>query len=180
MEGDGANPRLVIEKACCAGWMPDGRTFVYFSLEDGQLYMYDPSTKSAKQLTSEEGVYAKGTPSPDGKWVVFMSIAAGNIDVKAVPTEGGESISVVATPRQDFHPFFSPSGKWVYFQLDHKNLYRVPGPAQAWRKAEPEKVTNFAESGLFLEDPDVSSNGRQLVCSRRRTAGDIWLLSLNK
>ncbi|MFN2502420.1 MAG: protein kinase [Pyrinomonadaceae bacterium] len=180
MEADGANPRLVMEKAGFVGWVPDGRSFTYFSLQDGQLYLYVLSAKSTKQLTDEEGVYAKGTPSPDGKWVAFMSIASGNIDIKAVPIEGGESISVVATSRQDFHPVFSPSGKWLYFQLDHKNIYRVPGPAQAWSKADPEKVTNFAESGLFLEDPHISSDGRKLIYSRRRTAGDIWLLSLNK
>ncbi len=180
IEADGANPRLMLEKACCAGWMPDGQSFIYFSLKDAQLYLYDLPSKSARQLTNEKGVYAKGTPSPDGKWVVFMSIATGNIDIRAVPIEGGESISVVATPRQDFHPVFSPSGKWLYFQLDHKNIYRVPGPAQAWRKADPEKVTNFPESGLFLEDPQISGNGNELIYSKRRTAGDIWLLSLNK
>ena len=75
---------------------------------------------------------------------------------------------------------FSPSGKWLYFQLDHKNVYRVPGPAQNWRKAEPEKITNFAESGLFLEDPQISHDGRKLIFSRRRTTGDIWLMNLAK
>jgi serine/threonine protein kinase/Tol biopolymer transport system component len=180
MEADGANPRLVIEKAGFVGWLPDGRALTYFSLEDGQLYFYDLASRSSRKLTDEEGVYAKGTPSPDGKWVAYMSIAQGNIDIRAVPIEGGESISVIATDRQDFHPVFSPSGKWLYFQLDHKNIYRVPGPAQGWRKSEPEKVTNFPESGLFLEDPKVSSKGDRLVYSKRRTAGDIWLLSLNK
>lgn len=180
IEADGANPRLILEKACCAGWLPDGRSFTYFSLKDAQLYLYELSSKSTKQLTSEDGVYGKGVPSPDGKWVAFMSIVTGNMDIKAVPIDGGESISVVTTSRQDFHPVFSPSGRWLYFQLDHKNIYRVPGPAQAWRKADPEKATNFAESGLFLEDPHISSNGNKLMYSKRRTAGDIWLLSLNK
>lgn len=180
MEADGANPRLVIEKAGFVGWLPNGQSLTYYSLEDGQLYLYDLASKSSRKLTDEEGVYAKGTPSPDGKWVAYMSIAQGNIDIRAVPIEGGESISVIATDRQDFHPVFSPSGKWLYFQLDHKNIYRVPGPAQSWRKSEPEKMTNFPESGLFLEDPKVSSKGDRLVYSKRRTTGDIWLLSLNK
>lgn len=180
IEADGANPRLMLEKACCAGWQRDGSSFTYFSFEDGQVYLYDMPSKSARQLTSEDGVYGKGVPSPDGKWVAFMSIATGNMDIKAVSIDGGESISVVSTARQDFHPVFSPSGKWLYFQLDHKNIFRVPGPAQAWRKAEPEKVTDFPESGLFLEDPHITTDGGKLIFSRRRTAGDIWLLALNK
>ena len=180
MEADGANPRPVIEKAGFVGWMPDGRSFTYFSFQDAQLYLYDLTTKNAKKLTDEEGVYAGDVPSPDGKWVVYMSIATGNVDIRAVSTDGGESISIVATPRQDFHPSFSPSGKWLYFQLDHKNIYRVPGPAQNWRKASPEKVTNFSESGLFLEDPQISRDGRQLLYSRRRTAGDIWVMKISQ
>jgi hypothetical protein len=87
---------------------------------------------------------------------------------------------VVETPREDFHPFISPSGRWLYFQPDHKNLYRVPGPAQGWRQAEPEKVTNFPESGLFLEDPQISRDGRYLFYSRASITGDIWIMNLGK
>lgn len=180
MEADGANPRLVMEKAGFVSWMPDGGSFTYASMSDGQLYLYDLATKAARKLTDEEGIFGSGIPSPDGKWLAFMSIAEGNIDIRAVPIEGGSSISVVATPRQDFHPMFSPSGRWLYFQLDHKNIYRVPGPTQGWRQAPPEKVTNFAESGLFLEDPHISLDGKKLIYSRRRTTGDIWLLELPK
>ena len=118
--------------------------------------------------------------SSDGKWIAFMSIASGNVDIRAVPIEGGQSRTVVASDQQDFHPTFSPSGKWVYFLLDHRNLYRVPGPAQNWREANPEKVTNFPESGLFLEDPHISPKGDSLIYARRRTTGDIWVMSLNK
>ncbi len=81
---------------------------------------------------------------------------------------------------QDYHPSISPSGKWLYFQPDHKNLYRVPGPAQDWRKAEPEKVTNFPESGLLLEDIQVSRDGRRVLYSRGRITGDIWLMNFGK
>ena len=72
---------------------------------------------------------------------------------------------------------FSPSGRWLYLQFEHKNLYRVPGPAQDWKAAEPQKVTDFPESaGLFLEDPQFSLDGKQLLFSRGRISGDIWIL----
>jgi hypothetical protein len=70
----------------------------------------------------------------------------------------------------------SPSGNWVYYQVDHKNIYRLPGPAQGWRKAEPQKITDFPESGLFIEDPRLSMDGKQLIYSRGRITGDLWLL----
>lgn len=43
-----------------------------------------------------------------------------------------------------------------------------------------EKVTNFSESGLFLKDPKLSRDGRQLLYSRRRTTGDVWIMRLGQ
>jgi len=84
---------------------------------------------------------------------------------------------VVATPGEDYHPFFSPSGRWLYFEPNHKNLFRVPGPGQQWRQAPPQQVTHFPESGLSLEDPQISPDGRQLGFARGRTTGDVWILT---
>lgn len=180
MAADGANPQLLIENAGVPRWMPGSDAFVYQSFADGQIYVYELASKSSRRITDEEGIYGIGGVSPDGKWLVYHSIAAGNVDVWAIPLAGGESRPVVNTRRQEFHPFVSPSGKWLYYTLDHGNLYRVPGPGQNWRKAQPEKVTNFPETGLFLEDAHISRDGRQLVYSRRRTTSDIWVMNLGR
>ena len=177
---DGANPRMLVEKAGNFYWVPDGRSIVYFSPADRQLYVFNLADNNVRQLTFEPKVVAIFTNSPDGKWVIFQTLQSGNIDLKVIPIEGGESRTVVATPHQDYHPSMSPSGRWLFFQLDHKNLYRVPGPAQNWRPAEPEKVTNFPESGLFLEDPQISRDGRQLLYSHGHVTGDIWLMKVGK
>jgi Tol biopolymer transport system component len=183
MSADGANPRLLTENAANPKWLPSGLGLSYGSVVDGrqnQLNIFDVATRAARRLTNEPGVVPISTFSPDGKWLIYQSNQSGNIDLRAVPVEGGESRIAVATPHQDYHPFVSPSGKWLYFQLDHKNIYRVPGPAQDWRKAEPEKVTNFPESGLFLEDPQISRDGRKLLYSHGRITGDIWIMNLGK
>lgn len=182
MSADGANPRSVIENATNPMWLPDGRAILYGAIVEGrnQLFLFDLTAKSSRRLTNEVGTVPISAFSPDGKWMIHQSNASGNIDLRAWPLAGGESRFVVATPHQDYHPFVSPSGKWLYFQLDHKNIYRVPGPAQDWRKAEPEKITNFPESGLFLEDPQISLDGRQLLYSRGRISGDIWIMNLGK
>ena len=182
MSADGANPHLLIENAGSPMWQPDGRAIVYATIVEGrnQLFIFDLVTKGVRRLTNGLGTVPIGTFSPDGKWLIHQSNASGNIDLRAWPLAGGEPRFVVATPHQDYHPFVSPSGKWLYFQLDHKNIYRVPGPAQDWRKSDPEKITNFPESGLFLEDPQISRDGRQLLYSRGRITGDIWILNLRK
>jgi Tol biopolymer transport system component len=183
MSADGANPRLLIENASNPKWAPSGFALAYGSVVEGrqnQLSIFDLGTRSARQVTNEPGVVPICDFSPDGKWLIYQSNPRGHIDLKAIPVEGGESRVVVGTPHQDYHPFVSPSGRWLYFQLDHKNIYRVPGPAQDWRQSEPEKITNFPESGLFLEDPQLSRDGRRLLYSRGRITGDVWIMSLGK
>ena len=182
MTADGANPQLVIEKAAyfSLSWTPDSRGLVYFSQVDNQIHLFDLFARTARRLTNEQDISFLPTVSPDGKWLIFQSTLAGNVDIRAAPINGGDSRSVVSTSHQDFHPFVSPSGRWLYFQLDHKNIWRVPGPAQDWRSSAPEKVTNFPESGLFLEDPQISRDGRELLYSRGRITGDLWLMNLGR
>jgi serine/threonine protein kinase len=183
MSADGAKPRLLTETAVNPQWGPSGLTLVYGSVAEGrqnQLFMFDLATNTSRRLTNEPAVVPLSTFSPDGKWLIYQSNQSGNVDLRAVPISGGASRIVVATPHGDYHPFVSPSGKWLYFQLDHKNIYRVPGPAQEWRRAEPEKVTNFPESGLFLEDPQISRDGHWLLYSHGRITGDVWIMNLGK
>ena len=182
MAADGANPQLTIEKAAyfSLSWTPDSSGLVYFSLIDNQIHLFDLSARSSRRLTDEQNISFVPTVSPDGKWLIFQSTLAGNIDIRAVMIAGGEARDVVKTIHHDFHPFVSASGRWLYFQSDHKNISRVPGPAQDWRASEPEKVTNLPESGLFLEDPQFSRDGRELLYSRGRITGDLWLMDLGK
>lgn len=182
MSEHGANPQLLLPEVRNFRWMPDGQRIVYQSTRDVQLYLFDVRDKSgqSQRLTDEQGVTGMLAISPDSQWIVYQSTMKGTVDVRAVRTVGGPSRVIVETPHEDYHPFVSPYGKWLYFQPDHKNLYRVPGPAQDWRRAEPEKVTNFRESGLFLEDPQISRDGRQLFYSRARITSDIWLMRVSR
>lgn len=177
MEPDGANPRLLMRASGQLRWLPDSRRLVYFSRPERQLYVFDLTSRNARRLTNEPDVMPVTAVSGDGKWLAYQSTAAGNVDVRAIPVEGGPSRPIVTTPHQDYDPFFSPSGKWLYFHLDHKNIYRVPGPAQNWKRSDPKKVTDFPESGLpLIEDPQITRDGRQLLYTRGRTTADIWIL----
>lgn len=183
MSADGVNPQPLHPGVRNFRWIPDadGQRIVYQSTGDKQLYLFDIRAKSAQRLTAEDGITGTFTISPDGQWVVYQSTLNGsNVNVLAVQTSGGPSRAIVETPRDHGHPFVSPFGRWLYFQREHKNLYRVPGPAQGWRQATPEQVTHFPESGLFLEDPQISRDGRQLFYSLARITGDIWIANLGK
>jgi len=181
MASDGAGPRLLVEKARVPSWMPDSRRIVHLSTVDNYLYLYDPATRRRRRVSGEPTLAPLNIVSPDGKWVVYQSSAEADISIRAHAIESGETRVVISAPGQGLmHPLVSPSGNWFYYQPNHKNLYRLPGPAQGWRKAEPQKVTNFRESGLFIEDPRLSMDGKQLIYSRGRITGDLWLLKFPK
>jgi Tol biopolymer transport system component len=176
MDADGANPRQVLEGNGLTRWL-NGSEILYQNLKN-QIFLYELGSGHSRQVSTQPDIPTMLTPSLDGKWIVYQSTGkdAANVDAHAVRLDGGQPRVVASTPRQDYHPFFSPSGRWVYFQPDHKNLYRVPGPAQDWKQADPVKITDFPESGLFLEDPQISRDGKQLLYSRGKITGDIWIL----
>ncbi len=176
---DGGSPRPLVEKSGSFQWMPDGRRIVHFSWADQDFHVLNLETKLSRPLTDEPRAMQILALSADGAWLVYQSTIAGSVDLHAVPTSGGPARVVVASSHLSYHPFLSPSGRWVYYFRDHKDLYRVPGPAQRWRRAEPEKVTDFRlKSGEFLEDPQLSADGRHLLYAHGRLTGDIWLLDL--
>jgi eukaryotic-like serine/threonine-protein kinase len=178
MAADGAGPRRLIEKGRSASWMPDNRGIVYCSTVDKYLYLFDLASRRSRKVTDEPTMAPLNTVSPDGKWIVYQSSAETSITIRARPIDGGTTLVVAATPGQmgSGHPMLAPSGNWFYYQVDHKNVYRVPGPVQGWRKTEPVKVTSFPEFGLFIEDPRLSPDGKQLIYSRGKIVGDLWLL----
>jgi Tol biopolymer transport system component len=179
MDADGANPQFITEipEANFVDWASDGTGILYYSDMEKQLCLYDLATKTSRRITNEPGVRPGIEVSSDGQWILYLSTKDnGSGDIRAIPVKGGESIPVVATPKEDGHPVTAPSGRWLYFQLDHKNVYRVPGPNQNWRAAEPEKITNFPETNLYLEDFQLSHDGRALMYSHGRIVGDLWLI----
>jgi len=174
MTPDGVAPRrLAGEAGQYHDWVDAGRLLAQRGLED--LVVIDTGSGSTRPVA---GARARTYFAVDstGEWVVSQTGERGTIDLEAVPLAGGVPRIVVSTSAEDYHPSFSPSGRWLYFQPDHKNLYRVPGPAQNWRGAEPERVTHFSPTGLFLEDPQISRDGRRLLYARGRTTSDLWLL----
>ena len=52
----------------------------------------------------------------------------------------------------------------------------MPGPAQGWATAPPEKVTNFSGPDLYIENPRISQDGSTLVYTRGKRTGDIVIL----
>ncbi len=175
MNADGTSPRRVaqIQGAGAPVWMPDGAK------------MLTPRGDSLLELDLASG---RTVPVPgadartlfivdrSGQWVVFQTRRGGSNALAVVPIAGGTARPVVDKTYEAFHPFFSPSGRWLYFQQNHKNIFRVPGPAQDWKSAPPQEVTDFSGNDLYIEDPKISRDGSKLFFTRGRSNADIVIL----
>jgi Tol biopolymer transport system component len=144
-----------------------------FSADPDQLFILDVSSGRERQLTTSRSDKYEGRWLPDGRWIVVPSNAGGSVQVWKVSAQGGEERVLTSGDERMRHVFWSPDGRWVYVQPSHRNIYRLPaegGPLQ--------RVTNFPESGLFLEEPTISPDGKFLVYSRSRGGSSLWLLTL--
>jgi Tol biopolymer transport system component len=153
----------------------DGGAIV-FSRQVGsvfQLFETDLVTRQKRQLTSSPGDKFTGVKSPDGRWVAFNSNAGGSIQVWRMPASGGKEERLTTGDERMRHLFWSPDSRWIYVQPSHRNVWRLPaagGPLQ--------QVTRLPESGLYIDEPSLSPDGRSLVYVRATGGSSLWLLTL--
>ena len=158
-------------------WLPGGRLLYNHR---GTLHVVDVASGKDQPLA------VRGpkpmpifTTSSDGRWLAYQtSTPESGVDMAVASIPEGEGRWLVRSPKEDYHASGTAAGTWLYFQMDHRNVWRVPGPAQGWRPAPPQQVTFVNEPGLFLEDPQVSADGRRLFYSKIRTEGDLWVVDL--
>ncbi|MFQ5816621.1 MAG: protein kinase [Terriglobia bacterium] len=154
---------------------PDGRKLLYAYRVDGfvQLFVLDLASRQERQLTFDPSDHYSGDWSPDGRWIALISNAGGTIQVWRMPASGGEPQRLTSGYERMRHAFYSPDGRWLYVQPSHRNIYRMPasgGPL--------EPVTTFPKSGLFLEEPALSPDGRYLAYCRSRGGSSLWVLTI--
>jgi Tol biopolymer transport system component len=177
MNADGTNPRRVADDSGMAAWLPDGKSVL--ALRGAGIVRIDLATASAAAVAGSS-TRTWFTLDRQGEWIALQSDQGGVMTIAAIPVTGGETRVLVGPPLGGYHPFFSPSGRWLYFQRNHKNLFRIPGPAQDWKSAPPQPVTNFSGVDLYLEDPKLSRDGTRLYFTRGRRTGDILILHMNR
>ena len=154
---------------------PDGLSLVYAYQKGSyyQLFVLDLASRQERQLTTSASDKYFPAWSPDGHWIVYSSNAGGSVQIWRIPASGGEEKVLTSGYERMGHPFYSPDARWIYVQPSHLNIYRMPasgGPLQ--------KVTNFPESGLFLEEPTLSPDGRWLAYCRSNGGSSLWLLKI--
>lgn len=158
-----------------APFSPDGRDLLYIYNKDGflQLFTIDVATRQEHQLTFSASDKYDPIWSPDGQWCVYSSNQGGYVQIWKIAIAEGKEQRLTTGYDRIRHLSFSPDGHWIYLQPNHLNIYRMPaggGPFQ--------KVTKFTESGLFIEEPKLSPDGRWLAYCHNNGESSLWLVEL--
>jgi Tol biopolymer transport system component len=179
MNADGTSPRPVtdVDGLGQAAWLPDARSLLIS--RGATVLRVDLASGKTSPVPGVDG-HTLFVVDNQGMWVAFQTSAGGPMTLSAVPIAGGIPRAVVTAAYQAFHPFFSPSGRWLYFQKNHKNLFRIPGPAQDWRNAPAEQVTNFTGPDLYIDGPKASADGSRLFYTRGKTTGGVVIMQRAK
>jgi Tol biopolymer transport system component/DNA-binding winged helix-turn-helix (wHTH) protein len=151
-------------------WMPDGRV-LYTSAESGNadIWMFDPSRGTRRQLTTNPGDDFNPASSPDGQTIVFASDRSGATGLWAI-TDAGESSMRQLTNGGDSRPSISSDG-WVVFQ---RGVIKS-SPIALWRVPLQGGAAVRIAEGTNIR-PVVSPDGR-LVASYWLTP-ERWALAV--
>jgi serine/threonine-protein kinase len=171
-------PRAALSATGACDVSPDDRRMVYSYLvgEFDQVFVLDFATRRERQLTTSPSHKYAASWSPDGRWVAFAANAGDTTqDFRIRADEGADAREEqLTTGLERFtHFFYSPDGRWLYVQPSHRNIQRLPADGGSLQP-----VTTFPESGLFLEEPTISPDGRWLVYMRSSGSSSLWLLTL--
>jgi Tol biopolymer transport system component len=159
---------------------PDGRAVVFSSDRRGKFDLWLQRLEQGRpqgepvQLTDHAGSAACGRFSPDGRWIAYFRVDAGEREIWIVPAAGGIPVRLTDRAGADVQPSFSPDGLRLVFVSDRgggMNLWAaalLDGPALG----EARQLTRGpGPDGSPVWSPD----GRRLLF---RSRGDLWLLTL--
>jgi len=132
----------------------------------------------AQRMTFQEGVEGQPSLSPDGRQVVFVSEATGNLDIYFQRVNGQNAINLTAdSEAADSAPTFSPDGEQIAFRSERD------GGGIFVMGATGESVRRVADRGY---NPSWSPDGRHLVVStemveepmNREGIAELWVIDV--
>ena len=107
-------------------WSPDGSRIAVAM--DGSIWIVDPPTGDARELTYSRKYHSMPAWSPDGRWIVYVADdGGGTIQLESVEVSTGKTRALTADDQIYMDPAFSPDGTRLAYvstrPTGHFNVY---------------------------------------------------------
>jgi len=156
---------------------PDGKWVVYNSVgSDQNLYaLWRVSIEGGEPLRLTDGESEHPAISPDGKHIAYCYSSKGKYRFVVIPSAGGPpeaTFDIAPTLDPLNYVRWFPDGQSLTYAAARNDVCNV------WMRSlvggDPKQITDFKVEGKFLFD--WSSDGKQLVFTRRLWVADLVLL----
>ncbi len=149
---------------------PDGKALIYDALSaeaksrDIWIVPVD-EPREPRVLIAGAFMKSEGTPSPDGRWLAYVSNEGGQPSVFVRPYPAGDGRWQISTPN-GVEPRWSHDGKELFYRADSA-IYRVPvETSRTFSAGRPERLFDRVASGLGIPTYSPDADGSRFLTFR--------------
>jgi Tol biopolymer transport system component len=136
MRSDGTHQRRIrkLTEGTRPAWSPSGKLIAYqdeLSFDQQDIYVVRPDGTHVLRLThAPKRANAGADWSPAGHRIAFSRVVGGSVDIYSMRPNGSDVHPLIATPKDEFDPAYSPDGKQIVFTSDdtpsgYLNIFRA-------------------------------------------------------
>ncbi|MEJ7847837.1 MAG: DPP IV N-terminal domain-containing protein [Pyrinomonadaceae bacterium] len=148
-------------------WTPDGRV-VYDSLASGapDIWIMNAEGAGQKQLTVDAGANLGAKVTPDGRYIVLMSLRNDQANIWQMNLDGSNPMQLT-NGNNDWGPAVTPDSRWVIYTAQRS------GMPYLWKVSiDGGDAVQLMEQ--YTNSPEVSPDGKWIVCSYRKDDNSTW------